>query len=483
MTFDQINSRGGSTQSAEEPLSAVDAAWLRMDRPTNLMMVCGMMLFAERVDLKTLKFVVGSRMLCFHRFRQRVAVGGGAPRWESDPNFDIDWHVRRIGLPDGGHTQNAHSLEEIAGDLISTPLDPTKPMWQFHLIDGVNGGSAILIRIHHCYGDGFALMHVIESITDIDPGKPRLANELASAGPSRGAWERVLGPVTETVGDTLRAALAVADLGRDLFAHPARAIDYARIGADLAYEAAVIAGMTPDSATRLKGALGVMKRTAWSKPLSLLEAKAVAQAFECSVNDVLVSCATGALRNYLLEQGEQVEDAEVRALVPVNLRPPGPITELGNCFGLVFLSLPIGIEGQAERVREVHERMEALKRSQQPRVALGILAGMGVAPDFLKERVLEALAANASAVITNMRGPDAPRYIAGKRIARQMFWVPQSGGIGIGLSILSYAGAVSFGVVTDARRVPNPDVIAEQFTLEFETVLLSALMMPWPESG
>jgi hypothetical protein len=141
--------------------------------------------------------------------------------------------------------------------------------------------------------------------------------------------------------------------------------------------------------------------------------------------------------------------------------------------------LPIGIEDTVARVLEVHARMDALKGSQQPLVALGILAAMGVAPEIIKERTLEALAANASVVATNVRGSEQPRYFAGKRMTRQMFWVPQSGGIGIGVSILSYAGQVSFGVVSDARRVPDPEVVAQNFTIEFETLLLSALMMPW----
>jgi WS/DGAT/MGAT family acyltransferase len=437
-----------------------------------------MMLFDEPVDLQALKDVIGARMLCFHRFRQRPVGQGSDAFWETDPHFDIDWHVRRIALPDDG---GQGALENAASDLISTPLDPTKPMWQFHLIDSLQGGSAIVLRIHHCYGDGFALMHVVMAMTDVDPRKPQPAGtDLAGDERGRSAWERIFAPVTEVVGDVLHSSLAVAGAGRDLLMHPLHAVEYAKTGTDIVSAAGVFANMTPDSPTRLKGALGVMKRVAWAEPLSLLEVKAVASAFACSVNDVLVACVAGALRTYLQEQGDDVEGNEVRALVPVNLRPPGRITELGNRFGLVFLSLPIGIDDPVERVLEVHQRMAELKGSQQPLVSLGILAALGVAPEFIKERTVEALAANASMIITNVRGSEQPRYFAGKRIARQMFWVPQSGGIGVGVSILSYAGQVSFGLVTDVRRVPDPQAVAMRFTLEFEALLLCALMMPWP---
>lgn len=473
--------------NGREPLSVVDTAWLRMDRPTNLMMICGMMLFDDRVSLQKLKEVIGTRMLCFHRFRQRVADREGNAHWETDPQFDLDWHVRRIALPEAGGGDSGGSggtLEEVMSDLISTPLDPTKPMWQFHLVDNVDGGSALVLRIHHCYGDGFALMHVVESITDSDPRKPKPPNrDVGTSGPRRSAWERFLGPVTETIGDVVRSSLSVVDVGRDLLAHPSHVIDYAKTGTDLAWEAGVIANMAPDSATRFKGALGVMKRVAWAEPLSLFEVKALSGVLECSVNDVLVSCAAGALGAYLRDQGDSVQGTEVRALVPVNLRPKGEITEFGNHFGLAFLGLPLGIEDPVARVLEVHERMGALKDSGQPMVAFGILAGMGIAPDFIREKVVEALAANASVVITNVHGADQPRYLAGTRITRHMFWVPQSGGIGIGISILSYAGHISFGVVTDTQRVPNPAVIAEHFAAEFQALLLSALMIPWPGEG
>jgi WS/DGAT/MGAT family acyltransferase len=462
-----------------EPLSAVDKAWLRMDRPTNLMMICGMMLFDRRVGLQAVKEVVLKRMLCFHRFRQRVADNGSGPSWETDDAFDLDWHVRHIALPVHG---NDGALEEVVGGLVSTPLDPSKPMWQYHLIDDRQGGSAILLRIHHCYGDGFALMHVMASMMDEDPGRPHAAPaDLAGSSPSGSALERFLGPVTRTAGEALRTVLSMADLGRDLVAHPLHALSYAAAGADYALAAAAIAGMPPDSPTRLKGPLGVMKRVAWAPPLSLFEVKAVAAALSCSVNDVLVACIAGALRRYLLEQGDALEQAEeVRALVPVNMRPAGPLADLGNQFGMVFLGLPLGMAEPVSRVLEVQRRMAALRGSKQPAVSLAVLSAMGVAPGYLNQRLGDALAANASMVISNVHGVEQPRYFAGQRIARQLFWVPQSGGIALGLSLLSYAGEVAFGVMADARRVPDPASIATHFAEDFETLLLTLLMMPWP---
>lgn len=457
-----------------EGLSAVDTAWLRMDRPANLMMICGMMLLDGHVDLERMKDVIRTRMLCFHRFRQRVVDAHGDAHWEFDPGFDLDWHVRHLVL------RADEALEDVASDLASTALDPGKPMWQWHVIDGAQG-SALVLRIHHCYGDGFALMHVVEALTDIDPAHPRRPGpDLPGRAAARGAWERIFGPVSQALGDAVRGSLAAAAAGASLLVHPLNALDYARRGADLMVQAGVIAAMTPDAPTRLKGELGITKRTAWGKPLPLFEVKALAEALCCSVNDVLVSCVAGALRAWLLGEGEALAGPPIRALVPVNLRPPGPVTELGNRFGLVFLELPVGIADPVERALAVHQGMLELKNSQQPLVALGLLATMGMAPEAIKERILDALAENASIVITNVRGPEQPRYLAGRRIEREMVWVPQSGGIGIGVSLLSYDGKVSFGVIADLQRVPDPADITAYFAAEFEALLLRALMMPWP---
>ena len=475
--------RQDAKMADRERLSSVDAAWLHMDRPTNLMMICGVMSFSSRLELQQLRQVIRYRLLCFHRFRQRVVECGLTAYWEFDPHFDLDWHVRQSALPGAaGKVQ----LEELVGDLISTPLDPSKPMWQFHLVEVAGGGSALVLRIHHCYGDGFALMHVVMSMTDLDPDKPqRQVEDVLPHEAHRSAWERMLGPVTGLLGDVGRLAGEAVGVGRDWLAHPSHAVEFARAGVDLADAAAIIAGMTPDSHTRFKGKLGVMKRVAWAEPLSLFEVKAVSEALACSINDISLACLCGALRAYLLEQGDQVEQLELRALVPVNLRSPGAITELGNQFGLVFMGLPIHIADPLERVWTVRARMAELKNSQQALVSLGILGGMGVMPSAIRERVLEALAANASAVMTNMPGSRQPRYLAGKRITGQVFWVPQSGGIGMGLSILSYAGEINFGVVADVKRVPDPHVIVKLFNQQFEELLLTVMWqycqrdMPW----
>jgi WS/DGAT/MGAT family acyltransferase len=246
-------------------------------------------------------------------------------------------------------------------------------------------------------------------------------------------------------------------------------------------EVAMLVTMGQDSPTRFKGALGVRKRVAWADPLPLEEVKVMGKALGCSINDVLLSMVAGALRDYLEEHADPVDDINIRAVVPVNLRPGGDAHKLGNRFGLVFLDLPVGVEHPLERLYELRRRMRELKGSYQPILALGLLNAVGYGPKVIQEQVTHLLGQNASAVMTNVPGPQAPLYLAGARIAEQNFWVPQSGSIGMGVSILSYDGRIQFGVITDAGLVPDPDRIVGRFGDEFAKLLWLALMSPWTE--
>src|SRR5207248_1096389 len=157
------------TAPQPERLSAVDTAWLRMDRPSNRMMICGVLLFREKIAFERFKKVIDERFLIFGRFRQRAVETAAGARWENDPAFDLDRHVVRVTLPGKAGTRE---LEALVSRLISTPLDPARPMWQFCVVDNFAGGSAVILRIHHCYADGIALVRVMLSMTDSAPNGP-----------------------------------------------------------------------------------------------------------------------------------------------------------------------------------------------------------------------------------------------------------------------------------------------------------------------
>jgi WS/DGAT/MGAT family acyltransferase len=473
-----------STSTGRVKISAVDTAWLRMDRPQNLMMITGVLLFREKVLLARLRKVIGERFAVFRRFRQRPVERAGIAFWENDRDFDIARHVVRETLPvPGGRDE----LQALVSQLATTPIDPAHPMWQFHLIDRYDGGSALVARIHHSYADGIALVRVMLSMTDASPdGPPAMPfaprpRERAQADDD--VLAQILAPLSGVLGTARKLGATLVEKGTDLWSDPTKAVALAAQGSALTAEVAKLALMPQDSPTRFKGKPGLRKKVAWTDALPLSEVKTIGKALDASVNDVLLSCVAGALRGYLADKGDDTSDVMLRALVPVNLRPLEKAYKLGNQFGLVFLDLPIGIENPVERLYAVRANMNALKGSFQPVLALGLLAAMGSGPKALQDVLLDALARNASSVMTNVPGPQQPLYLAGAAIRGLMFWVPQSGDIGMGVSIISYDGAVQFGVITDEGLCPDPDRISDRFASEFEKLVLTTLMAPWPRDG
>jgi WS/DGAT/MGAT family acyltransferase len=461
-------------------ISAVDTAWLRMDRPSNLMMICGVLIFREKISLARLRSVIDERFLVFGRFRQRPVETPAMSFWEADPRFDLEHHVAHTALPGRA---GRRELQALVSRLMSAPLDPARPRWQFHLVDNYENGSAVIVRIHHCYADGIALVRVLLSMTDAAAdGPPAMPFEARAR--RRAAADDTLGQLMAPFSGALAAARRIGGMlvatGTEIWHDPAKAVELAERGSALTAEVAKLALMPQDSPTRFKGRPGIAKRVAWADPLPLSEVKTIGRALGSSVNDVLLSCVAGALRNYLEAQGDTVDNVVLRALVPVNLRPLERAWRLGNRFGLVFLDLPIGIENPVERLYALRANMAALKSSYQPVLALGLLAAMGGGPKILQESLLSILARNATAVMTNVPGPQQPLFLAGGRIDHLMFWVPQSGDIGIGVSIISYDGWVQFGVVTDRGLCPDPERVVERFPAQFEQLVLATLLGPWP---
>lgn len=471
-------------------MASVDNAWLRMDSPHNLMMITGVMMFDVRIDYERLKRTIEKRFLKFKRFRQRPVQEIGMTWWEDDADFDIDHHVKRLSLPGKrGRAASAtkEALENLVSDLAATPLDPDRPLWQFHLVDNFGSASAIVTRIHHCYADGIALIAVMQSLTratpdaDDDEDDEPETSAPEAAKEELGFLEQLIVPATHKVSKAIKVGGDLVAGYLSLLANPGKAADLTKQGVAYAQEAATLLTMPSDSETRFKGIPGVTKKVAWADPLPLDDVKAIGKVLGCSVNDVLLSCAAGALRDYLEEKGDETEGVEVRAMVPVNLRPIEEAGNLGNHFGLVALVLPVGIGNPLKRLYELRRRMQELKSGTQAVLAYGLLAAVGMGPKLLQEKVLGMMGAKATAVMTNVPGPPDKLYFAGAKIDQQMFWVPQSGNIGMGVSILSYGGGVQFGLITDRKLVPDPEAIINRFGDEFEKLLLLTLMEPWDE--
>jgi WS/DGAT/MGAT family acyltransferase len=461
-------------------MTSVDTAWLRMDSPGNTMMIVGVGATATPLRPADFRRMIEQRLLCFQRFRHRPVADALGASWVEDEEFDLDSHLKRVVLP---RPAGKAELQALAAELASTPLDPRRPMWQFHLVERYNGGSAWIMRVHHCYADGIAMIRVLLSMTEQDPA-PALGAQPPPHRPSRHAAVDVL-PVLSWVeqlaqpaGDILENALAegarLLETGIHQLFHPDRATALATQAGGMVGEFAKVVALPDDPDTPLRGKLSGYKAVAWGTPIPLHEVRTVGKALGCTINDVLMSTVAGALGGYLGEQGFDTTDLTVRASVPVNLRAADEPLALGNRFGLVFVDMAVGIADPLRRVFATSDAMAALKGSTQPPLTLVTLGLMGILPAAVQAPAVELFSRKASAVVSNVPGPQAPLYMCGQRVSEMYFWVPQSGTIGLGISILSYAGHVYFGMISDKRLVQEPERVVARFAPEFEKLLLAA---------
>lgn len=481
-----------STGVHGERMSKVDTAWLRMDSACNLMMIVGVWVIQPKLSVHDLRHRVQERLLKYPRFVQCAVEDSAGATWVTDSAFDVNRHVVTEVLPPKplGHEQEA--LQERLAELTMAPLDKRHPLWQFHLVEDYKGGSALMVRIHHCIADGIALISVTQSL--VDGGSAPPVHEHAPRrdgleGVEDWLSEAVLRPLTNmtvkalgAVGDgAVRSLEMMLDPHKGVESGMHGSVDLAKLAYHAANDVAALALMADDSATRLKGQPGVVKRVAWCAPIPLDEVKAVGKALQCSVNDVLMSCVAGAIGQYLRDHGDKVQDNEIRAMVPVNLRALDQAYKLGNQFGLAPVVLPIGMENPIERIFEVRKRMQELKGSMQPLLAFGMLAVAGLLIKPAQDAMLHLFSKKTTAVLTNVPGPRTKLKICGSTIEETLFWVPQSGTVGLGVSILSYGGGVQFGIVSDAILCPDPQKIIDQFAPEFDKLTLLTLMLPWGE--
>ena len=475
-----------------ERMSKVDTAWLRMDSAHNLMMIVGVWVIKPGVSYADMAQRLQERLTLYPRFTQRVVEDAAGASWVTDPDFAIANHLVVEKLPKTSRAAQQQALQNRIAELCMLPLDRNYPLWQFHLVENYKGGTALVVRIHHCIADGIALISVTQSLVDGGAPPPQRAQRAARPETTED-WivQALLKPLTQFAVKAMGKAGdgAVKSLG--LMMDPKEgmekgmsgSVDAARMAYQVINDLAALALMPDDSVTSLKGQPGLQKRVAWCAPLPLAEVKAVGRALNCSVNDVLLSCVAGAIGQYLRAAGEPVQGKDIRAMVPVNLRPLDQAYKLGNQFGLAPLVLPIGLDNPIERVYEVRRRMGGLKGSMQPLLTFGLLAVAGLLIKPAQDAMLSLFSKKTTAVMTNVPGPAAKLTICGSTIEESLFWVPQSGSVGLGVSILSYGGGVQFGVVSDSTLCPEPQRIIDYFEPEFAKLSVLTLMLPWGDNA
>jgi WS/DGAT/MGAT family acyltransferase len=436
-----------------------DVAWLHMDRPTNLMVNNVVLWFDTPVDWERFTKICRERLVGrFPRFSQRVAESRVPWRpvgWEDDPRFDLEHHLHRLPLPaPGDHA----ALMELVANLMATPLDHDKPLWDMYLVDGYGPGCAIVFRAHHCIADGIALAGVTMSLTEDAPDAgvaPAALAQRHRAGPLHAVGV----PIAAAASGVRHAAEVVVREGLQVGAQPRQPSSVTRPSKDRTRRLTRFLHTRSDADTLLKGELGIAQRVAASRPIRLADVTRTGHATGTTVNDVVLSAVTGALRSYLLERGSPV--TELGARVPFNLRsltePLAP--DLGNKFGPVPVMLPVGLDDPQARLAEVHRRMAEIKDSHKGARSYGLLRVIGMAPPKIAHVITDVGTAKATSLITNVPGPQRPVALAGTPVRGIIVWAPRPGSMSMSVTIFSYNGEIIVGLAADAGLIPDAERI------------------------
>ncbi len=453
----------GLEMANREEMSNVDRAWLRMEHPSNLMMVTSLLTTKEKLDYDDLLILLNDRLMQFDRFRQKVSYERGFLEdiyWEDVPDFDPADHISRTKL---SNKSSRKELEDLVGELMSTPLDYDKPLWHITMVENAKEGSALIIRLHHCIADGNALVRVLLSM--MSNTKVKVLKRTSGKKEEKPSF---LDPITDVVLNVWVAAETIVKFSYNVITSPLKVFGWVKNAVEGSVSLGKLVFRWPDPKTILKQELQNKKLAAWSGEISLDEIKEIRKHAGTTVNDVIVSATAGALRSYLMKRGEDTTDMNIRAAIPVDIRRRNDGFDLGNKFGLVFLSLPVGLDDSKERLIEQKKRMDDLKNSPEAFVSFLVLKSMGAAPKEIEDLVINIIGTKTSLVLTNVPGPKHPIYLAGTQVENIMFWVPQAGRVGLGVSVISYNNKVRIGVATDEKIIPDPEKIVAAFELELQ---------------
>ncbi len=453
----------GLSQTESHLLLPVDSAWLALERPGNPMTITVMLRVEELTEARFREFLKVYWM-AWERFRYMPVRRTTGWWWEKDPVFSLNHHLTVVH----GHF-NESALQSWMSARLNQPLPDYRPLWKFWLVPDAEGGAALLLRVHHCYADGLSLMGVFERLC---PPSPRQAPAIYGA-PERGdlgRWKQAAGAwlneLVSSDGDRAPDSGQIPGNG----ATPARsALETAAWkSAKLVNELSQFLVEPEDTPSSLKRALLGRRQCRWSAPVELNRFRRIAAMTGVKINDVLLSCVAAAVRRHLQTAPSpldpaQLEDAVLHAAVPVDIRSRLPddikpgADALGNYFGTVFVPLPVDGESALERLYRIKHETRRLKKSWQPGLAWALTGSAAMVPESWRQPLADLFYRKASAVVSNVPGTPETRYLAGCRITEQMFWVPQAGDIGLGVSVVSYAGQVQFGVVADEAIMAEPE--------------------------
>jgi diacylglycerol O-acyltransferase / wax synthase len=450
-------------------LSPLDASFLHLEDAASHMHVAAVLIFdGEPPAYDDFVSFVDSRLHLVPRYRQRLAfvpLNQARPKWVDDEEFDPRFHVRATALPRPG---GEYELQVLAARLFSRPLNRERPLWEMWLIEGLDGGRfAVMSKTHHALVDGISGLDILSVLFSTDegsgegdwhprpsPGGPQMLGEAL--------WERATMPA-----ELVRPALA-------LLRRPRRAAQRA-LEAAVGVGAMAWAGLSPAPATPYNRRIGGDRRFAWVRT-ELDDLKAIKNSLGGTVNDVVLTVVARALRRDLDRRAFPVDGLELKVFVPISMRGDDERGQTGNLVSGMVVALPLWLDDPVEVLAQIIASTRQLKDSGQAVGAQTLTELTGFAPPNVMDQAARLTARQRfiNLVVTNVPGPQEPLHMAGRRLRDLFPIVPLGKNLGLGVALVSYDGAIDFGLVADFEAVPELDELAADFEAAIEELARAA---------
>jgi WS/DGAT/MGAT family acyltransferase len=441
-------------------LTAVDASFLHQEGQSSHMHVGGVMIFeGPPPAFEDFLDQIRGRLHLVPRYRQKLAtppLEAGRPLWVDDPTFNLEYHVRHTALPAPGSEEQ---LRNLVARIVSQRLDRSKPLWETWVVQGLERNRfALISKTHHALVDGVAGVDLATVLFDATPVPAEVEHPDEEWVPHPEPSGAQL--VAAGIRGAIRTPLELAGRALGALGRPAETVAAAREAAEGLGEI-VWAGMNPAPPTPLNVEIGPHRRFMWVRN-ELADFKTVKNAFGGTINDVVLTVVAGALRRFFQGRGVRTDGLELRALVPVSIRPQGQRGQMGNQIAAMRGPLPVYIEDPVQRLRAVKEAMDGLKESKQALGAEVMASVQNLAPPTI---LAQASRLNFSTrlfnlIVTNVPGPQFPLYLLGREL-QDLFpvvFLPENHALGV--AIMSYNGGIDFGLLADYDALPDLDLVA-----------------------
>ena len=450
-----------------ERLSGLDASFLYLETPSHHMHVAITTVFdpstiPDGYSFSRMRELIAARTICAPVFRRRlveVPFRLGHPVWVDDPEFDIEYHVRRAAVPSPG---GLRELADLAGDITGQQLDRSKPLWEIWVIEGLaDGRIGLIVKMHHSTVDGVSGAALLTVLFDLspEPGPGPAAQSEEQAPDSR------IPSGLELMSEAIATrAMRPLDMTRDAIRTGQRLLDVRRLRMGPEHQSARSKAALPLSAPRTSfNAALTRRRKVALTAIGLDDVKRLKNATGTTVNDVVLAVCAGALRSFLLE-GDELPDKPLVAVVPVSVRPDHPTPKGSNQVSAMFVQLPANLPDPLDRLLAIRDGTKGAKEEHN---ALGadILLNWSehaspnvfasAARFYSRMRLAERHRPIANLVISNVPGPDFPLYLGGAELVAGFPLGPVMDGMGVNITIMSYRGVLYWGIISCPETMPR----------------------------